>query len=52
MNKYLNTMKKNYVYGIMAILIIISAILGYLLYKQKEITLFLYKTNIILPYMN
>lgn len=36
MNKYLNTMKKNYVYGIMAILIIISIVLGYFLYQEKE----------------
>lgn len=36
MNKYLNTMKKNYVYGIMAILIIISVVLGYFLYQEKE----------------
>lgn len=36
MNKYLKTMKKNYVYGILIILIILSAILGYFLYKQKQ----------------
>lgn len=36
MNKYLNTMKKNYVYGIMVILIIISIVLGYFLYQEKE----------------
>lgn len=36
MNKYLNTMKKNYVYGIMVILIIISVVLGYFLYQEKE----------------
>lgn len=36
MNKYLNTMKKNYVYGIMIILIIISIVLGYFLYQEKE----------------
>ncbi|MDO5555809.1 MAG: germination protein YpeB [Clostridia bacterium] len=39
MNKYLKTMKKNYLYGIMIVLIIISIILGYFLYKQhKEYT--------------
>lgn len=36
MNKYLKIMKKNYVYGILIILIILSAILGYFLYKQKQ----------------
>lgn len=36
MNKYLKTMKKNYIYGIMIILIIISVILGYFLYKEKK----------------
>lgn len=36
MNKYLNTMKKNYVYGIMILLIIISVVLGYFLYQEKE----------------
>lgn len=36
MNKYLNTMKKNYVYGIMILLIIISVVLGYFLYREKE----------------
>lgn len=36
MNKYLNTMKKNYVYGIMIILIIVSIVLGYFLYQEKE----------------
>ncbi len=36
MNKYLKTMKKNYLYGIMILLVIISIILGYLLYKQNE----------------
>ena len=36
MNKYLKTMKKNYVYGIMAILIILSVVLGIILYKEKE----------------
>ena len=32
----LETMKKNYLYGIMIILIIISIILGYFLYKQTN----------------
>ena len=32
----LNTMKKNYIYGILIILIIISIILGYFLYKEKQ----------------
>ena len=32
----LNTMKKNYLYGIMILLIIVSIILGYFLYKQKQ----------------
>ena len=36
MNKYLKTMKKNYLYGIMILLIIVSIILGYFLYKQNE----------------
>lgn len=36
MNKYLNTMKKNYVYGIMILLIIVSIVLGYFLYKEKQ----------------
>ena len=36
MNKYLNTMKKNYIYGIMILLIIISVVLGYFLYQEKE----------------
>lgn len=36
MNKYLNTMKKNYVYGIMILLIIISIVLGYFLYKENK----------------
>ena len=36
MNKYLKTMKKNYLYGIMILLVIISLILGYFLYKKNE----------------
>ena len=36
MNKYLSTMKKNYLYGIMIILIIISIVLGYFLYKKNQ----------------
>ncbi len=36
MNKFLNTMKKNYLYGIMIVLIIISIVLGYFLYKEKK----------------
>ncbi len=36
MNKYLKTMKKNYLYGIMILLIIVSIVLGYFLYKQKQ----------------
>ena len=36
MNKYLKTMKKNYLYGIVILLIIVSIILGYFLYKQNE----------------
>lgn len=36
MNKFLNTMKKNYIYGILILLIIISIILGYFLYNQKQ----------------
>lgn len=36
MNKYLNTMKKNYVYGIMILLIIVSIVLGYFLYKENK----------------
>lgn len=36
MNKYLKTMKKNYLYGIMILLIIVSIVLGYFLYKQNE----------------
>ena len=36
MNKYLKTMKKNYVYGIMILLIIVSIVLAYFLYKEKQ----------------
>ena len=36
MNKHLKIMKKNYLYGIMILLIIISIILGYFLYKEKK----------------
>lgn len=36
MNKYLNSMKKNYLYGILIILVIISVVLGYFLYKEKN----------------
>ena len=36
MNKYLNSMKKNYLYGILIILLIASIILGYFLYKEKK----------------
>ena len=36
MNKYLKTMKKNYLYGIMILLIVVSIILGYFLYKQNK----------------
>lgn len=36
MNKYLNTMKKNYLYGIMILLIIVSIVLGYFLYKKNN----------------
>lgn len=36
MNKYLNTMKKNYLYGIMILLIIVSIILGYFLYRENK----------------
>ena len=36
MNKYLETMKKNYLYGIMILLVIVSIILGYFLYKKNE----------------
>ncbi len=36
MNKYLETMKKNYLYGIMILLIIVSVILGYFLYRKNQ----------------
>ena len=36
MNKILNTMRKNYLYGVMILLIIASIILGYFLYKEKQ----------------
>ena len=36
MNKYLETMKKNYIYGIVIVLIIVSAILGIILYRERE----------------
>ena len=36
MNKYLSSMKKNYIYGILIILLIASIILGYFLYKEKR----------------
>ena len=36
MNKYLNTMKKNYLYGVMILLVIVSIILGYFLYKKNQ----------------
>ena len=36
MNKYLDSMKKNYLYGILIILIIASIILAYFLYKEKK----------------
>lgn len=36
MNKYLNTMKKNYLYGIMILLIIVSIVLGYFLYRENK----------------
>ncbi len=36
MNKILKTMKKNYLYGIMILLVIISIVLGYFLYKKNE----------------
>ena len=36
MNKILNTMKKNYVYAIMILLIILSIMLGYFLFKEKQ----------------
>ena len=36
MNKYIKIMKKNYIYGVIIILIITSIILGYFLYKEKK----------------
>ena len=36
MNKYLKTMKNNYVYGIVILLIVISLLLGYFLYREKQ----------------
>lgn len=36
MNKYLKTMKENYLYGIMILLVIVSIVLGYFLYKQNQ----------------
>ena len=36
MNKYLKTMKENYLYGIMILLVIISIVLGCFLYKQNK----------------
>lgn len=36
MNKYLETMKKNYLYGIMILLIIVSVVLGYFLYRKNQ----------------
>lgn len=36
MNKYLKSMKENYIYGIMIVLVIISVILIGILYRQKE----------------
>jgi len=36
MNKYLKAMKKNYLYGVMILLIIISIVLGYFLYKKNQ----------------
>lgn len=36
MNKFLNTMKKNYAYIIIIALVILSVVLGYFLYKEKE----------------
>ena len=36
MNKYLKTMKKNYLYGIMILLIIVSVIVGYFLYRKNQ----------------
>ena len=36
MNKYLETMKKNYLYGVMILLVIVSVILGYFLYRKNQ----------------
>ena len=36
MNKYLKTMKENYLYGIMILLVIVSIVLGYFLYSQNK----------------
>lgn len=36
MNKFLSTMKKNYIYGVLILLILISIVLGYFLYNQKQ----------------
>lgn len=36
MNNFLKTMKKNYLYGIMILLVIVSIVLGYFLYKEKQ----------------
>lgn len=36
MNRYLKTMKKNYLYGVMILLVIISIILGYFLYRKNK----------------
>lgn len=36
MNKYLKTMKKNYIYGILIILVVLSIVLGYFWYRQKQ----------------
>lgn len=36
MNKYLENMKKKYLYGILIVLLIVSIILGYFLYKEKK----------------
>ncbi len=52
MNKYLSSMKKNYIYGILIILLIASIILGYFLYKEKKNMLLQLKINTILLYMN
>ena len=36
MNKIFKTMKKNYIYGIIILLVLISIALGYFLYKEKK----------------